>query len=160
MTDGALRDEAIRREPALAGLDETTLAVNTLIGAAQDLTVRMARVMGCNLTDMRAVLLLSEHGPMGATELAGHLGITLASTTVLVDRLQRAGHLDRVRDTADRRRVTVTATAAARAASTAAWLPAIHEIDEVCLALTDSERTSALDLLARLTAAMRRGGRA
>lgn len=150
----------MREEPALAALDDATLAVRTLIGASQDLTARMARAMGMNLTDMTAILLLTERGPMGATELAGHLGIRLASTTVLVDRLEQAGHVERVRDTVDRRRVTVTETAAARAASLSAWLPAIKQIDDVCRSLSDTERQFTLDLLARLTAAMERGGQA
>lgn len=149
----------MREEPALAALDDATLAVRTLIGASQDLTARMARAMGINLTDMTAILLLTERGPMGATELAGRLGIRLASTTVLVDRLEQAGHVERVRDTVDRRRVTVTETAAARAASLSAWLPAIKQIDDVCRSLSDTERQFTLDLLARLTAAMERGGR-
>jgi DNA-binding MarR family transcriptional regulator len=156
---GVMTEDAIRQEPALAALDDTTLAVRNLIGASQDLTVRMARVMRMNVTDMTAITLLTEHGPMGATELADRLGIRVASTTVLVDRLERAGHVERARDTVDRRRVTVTETAAARTASLSAWLPAIQEIDDVCRSLSDTERVFALDLLTRLTAAMERGGR-
>ncbi|MDT8915146.1 MarR family winged helix-turn-helix transcriptional regulator [Amycolatopsis sp. PS_44_ISF1] len=159
MSEEALRNEAIRREPALAALDETTLAVNALISASQDLTVRMAREMRMNVTDMRAILLLSEHGPLGATELAGRLGITLASTTVLVDRLRRDGYLERVRDDADRRRITLTVTASARTASLTAWLPAIRGIDEISRSLTGTERTFALNLLRRLAKAMHHGGR-
>ena len=154
-----VRHAAIRGQPGLAGLDDATLAVNDVIGAARDLTVRAAGVMGMNTTDMQAIHLLVEFGPMGTTQLAERLGIRLASTTVLVDRLERAGHVERVRDTVDRRRVVVTETAAARAASQDAWLPAITKIDEVCRSLSDSERTFALDLLARLRAAMDRGAR-
>ena len=112
-----MTDEAIRREPGLAELDDTTLAVRALISASQDLTVRMARRMGVNVSDMTAILWLSEHGPVGSAELARRLGISTAATTVLVDRLERAGHVERVRDTVDRRRVTLTATSEARAAA-------------------------------------------
>lgn len=159
MSDEA-RHAAIRGLPGLADLDDATLAVNDVIVAARDLTVRAAGVMGMNPTDMQAVHLLAEFGPMGATELAERLGIRLASTTVLVDRLERAGHVVRVRDTVDRRRVVVTDTAAAREASRGAWWPAIREIDDVCRALSDAEREFALALLARLQAAMERGARA
>ena len=149
-----MTDEAIRRQPALEALDDLTIAVNRLVGASRDLTVRMARAMGMNLTDMTAILVLSEDGPMGATELADRLGIRPASTTVLVDRLVAAGHVERVRDTADRRRVTLTETAAARTASWSAWEPASARIDDVARALTEQERAFAHDLLERLTAAM------
>ncbi len=154
-----MTDEAIRRQPGLAELDDTTLAVRALISASQDLTVRMARRMGVNVSDMTAILWLSEHGPVGGAELARRLGISTAATTVLVDRLERAGHVERVRDTVDRRRVTLTETAEARAAALRAWLPAIQEIDEVSRSLSESERLFARDLLRRLTTAMTNSAR-
>lgn len=153
-----MTDEAIRQEPGLAGVHDTTLAVRALISASQDLTVRMARRMDMNVSDMRAILLLSESGPTGSAELARRLGISSAATTVLVDRLERAGHLTRVRDAGDRRRVSVSVTVAAREALTHAWLPAIRELDEVCRSFPESGQAFARDLLGRLTAAMARGG--
>ena len=157
-----MSDEAthrIRRQPAFAALDETTLAVRSLIGAAQELTVRTARDMGANLSDMTAIMQLSEHGPMGVAELARHLGVSPPATTVLVDRLERSGYVERVRDTVDRRRVRITDTPAGRAATQHAWLPAILEIDEVCRSLSGPEQVVVRDLLSRLTAAMTRSGR-
>lgn len=151
-----MSDEEDRREPAIAALSRTTLAVRDLIGASQDLTARTARRMDMNVSDMTAILLLSERGAMGGTELAGLLGISSAATTVLVDRLERTGHLERVRDTVDRRRVTVTATPTGRAAVLSAWLPAIHELDDVCRSLTESEQAFVRDLMGRLGAAMAR----
>ncbi|MFC5061669.1 MarR family transcriptional regulator [Actinomycetospora atypica] len=141
-------------EDRIARLDETTLAVRDLIGASRDLATRMAKVMAINATDMTAIHLLTEQGPMGAAQLAERLGIRSASATVLVDRLEQAGHVERVRDTTDRRRVTLTATAAARRASLEAWLPAILDLDEVCRTLSDDEAALARDLLRRLTATM------
>lgn len=110
-------------------------------------------------TDMSAIGELTQHGSMGTADLGRRLGISSASATVLVDRLERAGHVERVRDTADRRRVVLTVTETARAASFAAWLPAVREIDEVCRTLGDAEKAFAHDLLARLTAAVERSGR-
>jgi DNA-binding MarR family transcriptional regulator len=156
MTDAA-RHEAIRRLPGLADLDDATLAVNDVIAASRDLTVRAARAMGMNTTDMAALHLLAEVGPLGTTGLAARLNISQASTTVLIDRLERAGHVERVRDTADRRRVVVTDTVAAREANRVAWQSAILEIDDICRSLSDAERTFALDLLGRLRGAMERG---
>ena len=152
MTDA----DGLDHEARIARLDETTFAVRDLIDASRDLTVRMAKAMAMNSTDMTAIHLLSEQGPMGAAELADRLGIRSASATVLVDRLEQAGHVERVRDTADRRRVTLTATAGARAASIDAWLPGILEIDEVCRSLSPDDAVLARDLLRRLTATIGR----
>ena len=146
-------------EARIAQLDETTFAVRDLIGASRDLAARMAKAMAMNATDMTAIHLLSEHGPMGAAELADRLGIRSASATVLVDRLEQAGHVERVRDTADRRRVTLTATAAARRASVEAWLPGILDLDEVSRTLPPHDALVVRDFLRRLTATMERTAR-
>ena len=143
----------------LEELDPATLAVRDLIGASRELVGRMAQVIGMNANDMAALGVLTQFGPMGVTQLAYRLGIRPASATLLVDRLERAGHVERVRDTTDRRRVVLTDTAAARATTLEAWLPVVREIDEVCRTLTEAERAFVLDFLDRVTAATERGGR-
>ena len=154
-----MTDEVIRQEPALAALSDATLAVRRLVGASQDLTVRTAREMEMNVSDMTAVMALSEHGPMGVAELARRLGVSSPATPVLVARLARAGHVERVRAAVDRRRVRVTDTSAGRAATLHAWLPAIREIDEVCRSLSASEQVFVREVLDRLTGAMARSAR-
>lgn len=143
----------------LETLDDATLAVRDLIGSSRELLGRMAQVTGRNATDMAAIDVLGQHGPMGVGELAYRLGIRSASASVLADRLERAGHVERVRDPTDRRRVVLTDTAAARAAVLDAWLPSVREIDRVCRALTDSERAIVQTFLSRVTAAIESSGR-
>ncbi|MGW0891576.1 MarR family winged helix-turn-helix transcriptional regulator [Saccharopolyspora sp. NPDC002578] len=152
MTDEA--NHRIRQQPAFAALNDTTLAVRSFIGAAQELTVRTAHDMGMNLSDMTAIMALSEHGPMGVAELAGRLGVSSPATTVLVNRLERVGYVERVRDTRDRRRVRITDTPSGRAATQQTWLPAILEIDAVCWSLSESDQALARELLGRLTTVM------
>jgi DNA-binding MarR family transcriptional regulator len=55
---------------------------------------------------------------LGTGELTGRLGISPAATTELVDRLERAGHVRRGRDEADRRRVVLEMSPSATAAGT------------------------------------------
>lgn len=72
---------------------------------------RMADGMGMNKTDMQAlqaVIAAQRHGaPLHPRELADELDISTASTTKLLDRLERSGHLTRVPHPADRRSVTI-----------------------------------------------------
>lgn len=136
------------------GLDPATLAVRDLIGGSRELVGRMARRMEMNATDMSAIGALVTNGPMGASELADHLGIRSASATLLIDRLERSGHVQRVRDTVDRRRVQVTETDAARQASVDAWSPIIRGIDEVCASLSAPERATVLGFLSRIAEAV------
>jgi DNA-binding MarR family transcriptional regulator len=118
----------------------------------------MAHLMGMNPNDMSAIDALSRHGPMGVADLADHLGIRSASATVMVDRLERAGHVERLRDTTDRRRVAVSETAAARQATYETWSPVISAIDEACRALPETDRETVRRFMTDLTEVVNRSG--
>jgi DNA-binding MarR family transcriptional regulator len=74
----------------------------------------VADAMGLNRTDMRCLDILDREGSMPAGRLAAATGLTTAAITTVIDRLERAGYARRVRDAADRRRVLVELTPAAR----------------------------------------------
>lgn len=86
--------------------------VELLIGLLQQtgegmtrLAQRMAEVSGSHSTDLTAVSLLARHPePVTVGQLGTELGLSKAATTALIDRLEDAGHVHRVRDTSDRRR--------------------------------------------------------
>jgi DNA-binding MarR family transcriptional regulator len=63
---------------------------------------------GINATDLNCLNILSFSGALTAGELARATGLTTASITGVVDRLEAAGFVHRERDSSDRRRVVVT----------------------------------------------------
>src|SRR5215469_13880218 len=63
--------------------------------------------IGINATDLNCLNLLSFSGQMTAGQLARATGLTTASITGVIDRLEEAGFVRRERDAADRRRVVV-----------------------------------------------------
>ncbi|MGI5500356.1 MarR family winged helix-turn-helix transcriptional regulator [Lentzea sp. CA-135723] len=127
-------------EPAIPELDPTTLSVQRLVNASRELTNRTARRMNVHPTDMSALALLEQFGPMGTAELADRLGLRVASTTTVIDRLERAGHVQRTPHEKDRRRIVVRSTPTAHRASLALLLPAIEGIDAVGRALDPRDR--------------------
>lgn len=129
--------EPVEELPELA---EATVAVQHLVEAARELSARTSRELGVNHTDMGALSVLEQHGPMGPAELAARLGIRTASVTVLIDRLERAGHVQRSAHPSDRRRVTVSSTPAAHQATLRLLRPSIVAIDEVSRGLDDDAR--------------------
>lgn len=63
---------------------------------------------GLNASDAQALNLLQTHGRMTPGRLAEAMSLTTGgSITALIDRLEKAGLVRRVRDSADRRRVLV-----------------------------------------------------
>jgi DNA-binding MarR family transcriptional regulator len=81
---------------------------------------RFAGLHGLNRTDVRALVAIMDAARSGRPMTAGGLGaaveLSSASITALVDRLERAGHVRRVRDAADRRRVVLEMSPSAMAA--------------------------------------------
>ncbi len=81
---------------------------------------RFADVHGLNRTDVRALVAIMDAARRGEALTAGRLGeavdLRSASVTALVDRLERVGHVRRVRDPEDRRRVGLEMSETAMAA--------------------------------------------
>ncbi len=81
---------------------------------------RFADLHGLGRTDVRALVAIMDAARAGEPLTAGALGtavsLSSASVTALVDRLERAGHVRRVRDPEDRRRVELEMSESAMAA--------------------------------------------
>jgi DNA-binding MarR family transcriptional regulator len=66
-----------------------------------------AERIGINATDLNCLNLVALTGPMAAGDLARQTGLTTASITGVLDRLEEGGFVRRERDPKDRRRVIV-----------------------------------------------------
>ncbi|BBY51833.1 MarR family transcriptional regulator [Mycolicibacterium arabiense] len=141
----------------LAGLSEPMLSLRTFLTAHDDMQRRQARAMGINATDMQALRLLDLHGPIGPTELGRRLGLRSASVTVLLDRLEASGYVERERDDRDRRRVTVRALPDALELLFETWAPVVRALDDVGHGLTPSQQKAVCGYLDELAAVLGRG---
>lgn len=81
--------------------------------AAMQRRTREAMGMGENdLLVLRYLLKAKTEGRMvSPSELTRYLGVSTASTTAIIDRLEKSGHVDRVAHPSDRRSIHVVATA-------------------------------------------------
>lgn len=66
-----------------------------------------AERIGINSTDLNCLNILSLGGELTAGQLAQATGLTTASITGVVDRLEQGGYVRRERDAQDRRRVVI-----------------------------------------------------
>lgn len=74
----------------------------------------VCEALGVNRTGLHALDVLERIGPLTAGKLARETGLSPGAMTAAIDRLEDAGHVRRVRSTADRRSITVEITPATR----------------------------------------------
>lgn len=70
-------------------------------------TNAVASRIGLSATEFEAMDIITRYQPMTAGKLAEYCGVTTGAITGLVDRLERAGFVERERDSEDRRRVYI-----------------------------------------------------
>jgi DNA-binding MarR family transcriptional regulator len=113
-----------------------------------------ARLHGLHPTDLRALIQLLDAGRAGHRATPGwlgdQLGLNSAGTTTLIDRLERLGHVQRVRDTRDRRKIFLAVTPAAVELGWSFFGPLIDASVAGMAAFTPAE----LDTVRRFLAAM------
>lgn len=131
-----------------------TLALRRLQSAMTDAESALGRRMRLHPTDLAAMSHLSrEDGPIGPGELGQRLGLSPAAATELVDRLTAAGHVERHRDLADRRRIRLEPSGDAVAGVRAHIDTLIAALDAAAAATPPEDRATVLAFLRRVTAA-------
>src|ERR1043166_4298417 len=114
---GLSRDELIGR---------FSLAIRTSQNVSEAFDEHVAQRLGINRTDLRALDILDQRGPISAGELAEAMHLSSGAITTLIDRLERAGYARRRRDEGDRRRVLVETAPKMRQAGESFYAPLFH----------------------------------
>jgi len=94
---------------------------------------------GLNRTDMRALDIVGQAGPLAPTALARMLGFTTGGVTAVLDRLERAGYIRRRPDPGDRRRQVVETTEATAARDKEVFGDLIRGTSELLATYADDE---------------------
>jgi DNA-binding MarR family transcriptional regulator len=99
---------------------------------------------------------LDEIDPTTVNDLARHMGVTPATMSLAIDRLERKGYVARARDGVDRRRVHVRLTSAGVRIREASSVLDPDRVEALLARLTDAEREAAIRGLALLATAAHR----
>jgi DNA-binding MarR family transcriptional regulator len=142
---GTGRRERAELEVAFAAGLRRTGALMQLMGTAA------ADKIGINATDLNCLNILSFSGRMTAGELARATGLTTASITGVVDRLEEAGFVTRERDPHDRRRVVVQINLDRAMKDVAmVFLPMLRAWREMAARYSDDELRLIVDFYGRM----------
>jgi DNA-binding MarR family transcriptional regulator len=140
--------------PPLAG-DPIGHLLQTLAILTRALEHRLGADLGLNLTDLAALEQLVTHGPLTPGDLAARLQVTTPAGTQIVDRLERAGHIRRERQAADRRKVLVIPAPASVARLHDELASLLAGLDAVVADLTPDRRAVIETFLGRIVGVYR-----
>ncbi|MEU2538786.1 MarR family winged helix-turn-helix transcriptional regulator [Streptomyces iakyrus] len=104
------------------GLQSFAVLLRRMNSEFNRIAQEFAQAQGLHLTDMQALIAIldadsdpeAQGEPMTPGRLRGQLNLTSGAVTACLDRLERAGHIRRVRDAGDRRVVHLHYADAAR----------------------------------------------
>ncbi|WP_405829834.1 MarR family winged helix-turn-helix transcriptional regulator [Streptomyces sp. NBC_00105] len=129
------------REPDNLQLVHLLRAVTVEFGLRQ---AEFAARNGMHATDVRALICLLDAARAGEPATAGllgaRLGLNSAGTTSVIDRLERLGHVARIRDERDRRRILLRVEPAAIRLGREFFGPLIDGVLEVLDSFDPAER--------------------
>ncbi len=128
-----------------------THSLRRVLNGFGELQRHVAHQLGMGLNDVVALEHLVRRSELGPADLASLLGITTASATVLVDRLEKAGHVQRHSHRQDRRRKQLVVTEHARAEVFQALQPLLEIHRDIDQHYTEDERAVIESYLRRVS---------
>ena len=101
---------AARKAPAADSAAQLMDAMREASALGILYSAAVARMLGISSSDLECLDFVATHQPVTAGALAEATGLTTGAITGVVDRLERAGFVQRVRPDSDRRKVFVSTT--------------------------------------------------
>jgi predicted ArsR family transcriptional regulator len=116
----------------------------------------VGKLVGLSSVERKCIDVLQRLGPVTAGAVAEHTGLSTGAVTGLVDRLENAGHVERVRDPGDRRRVLVRLRPNPQmdALMGEAFGPFIDDMTQIMTRYDESELHAIIDWVRRTTDAL------
>lgn len=137
--------------------DGRTLPEDDLRARVQQIAVRqeaferhLGRQLAVDVNGLRAMDHLLTSGPSTPTELADRLDISTAALSLVVQRLEAAGHVERAPHPQDGRKVVLTPAAGSAARAQALVAPLIAGVEAVIGEMSSADRAVVQTFLDRL----------
>ncbi|MEU2185006.1 MarR family winged helix-turn-helix transcriptional regulator [Streptomyces thermolilacinus] len=149
--DDRTGEETRGERPAPVDLQAFAVQLRRMNGEVNRLVHAFAASQGLHPTDVQALAaVLDADEPMTPGRLREHLGLTSGAVTACVDRLERAGHIRRSRESSDRRVVHLHYEPGARATARAFFRPLADASEAATARFTPEELDVALRFLTAL----------
>ena len=132
-------------------IKEIIYQIRRLIQAGELYTKELNRKYQISAAQLNCLLALFEHGPLSLSHIAGHMMVKASTVTGVVDRLEQKGFVIRVRNSPDRRIITIQLTDTGRNLAENAPPPIQKKIIDGLTKLPEAEIRQVVGTLNTLT---------
>lgn len=132
------------------GASEASYLLGQFLKTTQRIKAETSSHLSVNETDFRALSVLMSKGPMTPGELGKAVGLTSGSTTIMIERLIKVGHVSKSPSIEDGRSSVIEIKPRSHKKAQSLVEPMIHLSDEVLKGMTKSEIDGALKFLRKL----------
>ena len=130
---------------------EIIFSIRRLMQAGELYTKELNRKYQVSAAQLNCILALYEHGSLPPSQIAKHMMVQSSTVTGVVDRLEQKGFVMRIRNSPDRRVITVQLTDAGRSLAERAPPPIQQKIINGLRKLSAVEIEQVVNSLAALT---------
>ncbi|MGM0427656.1 MAG: MarR family winged helix-turn-helix transcriptional regulator [Thermodesulfobacteriota bacterium] len=132
-------------------IKEIIQLIRRLVRARELYTKELIRKHHLSASQLHCILVLHERGPISPSQIAKHIMVNSSTVTGVIDRLENKGFLQRIRNSKDRRVITITLTEAGKKLAMHAPLPIQEQMVEGLKGLPGQERDKIIQALRKLT---------
>jgi len=133
-------------------VNEIIRLIRKLVRSRELYTKELIRKYQLSASRLHCILLLNKMGPIPPSKIAQHIMLNSSTVTGVIDRLENEGFLKRMRNSKDRRVITIALTEKGRELANNAPLPAQEQMIDGIKRLPRRERVRIIQALRTLTA--------
>jgi len=130
---------------------EIVFLMRKLMQGSELYTKELNKKHQVSAAQLNCLLTLYENGPLPPSQIAKHIMVKSSTITGVVDRLEKKGLVSRIRNSPDRRVITIQLTEAGRMLTEHAPPPIQQKIVDGLKRLPDSEMEQIVSTLTKLT---------
>jgi len=130
---------------------EIIYQIRRLMQAGELFTKELNKTYQVSATQLHCLLALYDHGPLSPSQIARHIMVKSSTVTGIIDRLEQKDLVYRLRDSPDRRVITIQLTEAGRELTQHAPPPLQQKIVEGLKKLPEEEIKQIILSLSKLT---------
>ena len=130
---------------------EIVYQIRRLMQAGELYTKELSKTYQVSAPQLHCLVALYDYGPLPPSQIARHVMVKSSTITGIIDRLEQKGLVTRLRNSPDRRVITIELTEAGRTLARNAPPPIQHKIVDGLKKLPESEVEQVINSLSKLT---------